>query len=245
MSENNIHTGHRQRLKNEFLIHGLDPLNDVKVLELVLFYAIPQRDTNPIAHRLLDAFGSLVAIFDATPQELMERGGLSQNTATLIKLIPAVARRQQISKSSLEEILDTTGKCGNYIRSYFVSETEEVVYLLGLDAKCKALGCVRLFAGSINYVHLSVRKVVEAAISMKATTVVLAHNHPSGLATPSMEDFRTTMEVAKALDMVGVYLADHVIVADDDYVSMAESGFLKEGEVVLPEKKAKTEGLPV
>lgn len=221
--QKNPHVGHRQRLKEEFLSHGLDPLHDVNVLELTLFYAIPQQDTNPMAHRLLDEFGSLAAVFDASPQELMERGKLTRNAATYLKLIPAVARRQQISKASLEEILDTTGKCGDYLKSRFFSETEEVVYLLGLDAKCKALGCQKLFSGSVNYVNLSVRRVVECAISMKASSVVLAHNHTSGIAYPSQEDVRTTAEVAKALDMVGVYLADHIIVADDDYVSLSES----------------------
>lgn len=222
----NVHEGHRQRLKEEFLSHGMEPFHDVNVLELTLFYAIPRQDTNPIAHRLLDEFGSLAAVFDASPEELMERGKLTRNAATLIKLIPAVARRQQISKANLEQILDTTGKCGDYLRSRFFSETEEVVYLLGLDAKCKVLGCQRLFAGSINYVNFSVRRVVECAINMKASSVVLAHNHTSGIAFPSKEDLETTQAIAHALDLVGVLLADHIIVADDDYLSLAESNLM-------------------
>lgn len=224
--QKNPHAGHRQRLKEEFLSHGLDPLHDVNVLELILFYAIPQQDTNPMAHRLLDEFGSLAAVFDAPLHELMDRGKLTRNAATLIKLIPAVARRQQISKAGFEAILDTTGKCGDYLKTRFFSETEEVVYLLGLDAKCKVVGCQKLFSGSINYVNLSVRRVVEAALSMKAASVVLAHNHTSGIAYPSQKDIKTTVAAAKALDMVGVFLADHIIVADDDYVSLSESNMM-------------------
>ncbi len=221
-----VHSGHRQRLKDQFLTHGMDPIHDVNVLELVLFYAIPRQDTNPIAHRLLNTFGSLAAVFDATPEELMERGGLSKNAATLIKLIPAAARRQQLSRSSCHQLLDSTQKCGDYLVPFFFGATQEEVYLLGLDAKCKVLGCVKLSTGSVNSAGLSIRKVVECALNMKASSVVLAHNHTSGIAVPSQEDIRTTRSISHALDLVGVYLADHVVVADEDYVSMAESGLI-------------------
>ncbi len=221
-----VHSGHRQRLKDQFLTHGMDPIHDVNVLELVLFYAIPRQDTNPIAHRLLNTFGSLSAVFDATPEELMERGGLSKNAATLIKLIPATARRQQLSRNYCHQLLDTTQKCGDYLVPFFFGATQEEVYLLGLDAKCKVLGCVKLSTGSVNSAGLSIRKVVECALNMKASSVVLAHNHTSGIAVPSQEDIRTTQSVSHALDLVGVYLADHVVVADEDYVSMAESGLI-------------------
>lgn len=221
-----VHGGHRQRLKDQFLTHGMDPIHDVNVLELILFYAIPRQDTNPIAHRLLNTFGSLAAVFDATPEELMERGGLSKNAATLIKLIPAAARRQQLSRSSCHQLLDSTQKCGDYLVPFFFGATQEEVYLLGLDAKCKVLGCVKLSTGSVNSAGLSIRKVVECALNMKASSVVLAHNHTSGIAVPSQEDIRTTKSISHALDLVGVYLADHVVVADEDYVSMAESGLI-------------------
>lgn len=221
-----VHSGHRQRLKDQFLTHGMDPIHDVNVLELILFYAIPRQDTNPIAHRLLNTFGSLAAVFDATPEELMERGGLSKNAATLIKLIPAAARRQQLSRSSCHQLLDSTQKCGDYLVPFFFGATQEEVYLLGLDAKCKVLGCVKLSTGSVNSAGLSIRKVVECALNMKASSVVLAHNHTSGIAVPSQEDIRTTQSISHALDLVGVYLADHVVVADEDYVSMTESGLI-------------------
>ncbi len=221
-----IHSGHRQRLKEQFLAHGLDPIHDVNLLELVLFYAIPRQDTNPIAHRLLDTFGSLAGVFDASVEELTGRGGLSRNAATLIKLIPAAARRHQLSRAGTQKILDTTQKCGDYMVPFFFGATQEDIYMLGLDAKCMVLGCVKIASGSLNSAGLSIRKVVETALNMKASSVVLAHNHTSGIAVPSQEDIRTTRSVAHALDLVGVYLADHIVVADEDYVSMAESGLL-------------------
>lgn len=221
-----LHSGHRQRLKEQFLKHGLDSLHDINVLELALFYAIPRQDTNPIAHRLLDRFGSLDRVFDASMEELITQGQLTENAAILLKLIPAVARRQQLSRSSFDNILDTTRRCGDYLAPFFFGATDEVVYLLGLDAKCKVLGCIELFQGTVNYAHLSIRRVVEEALKMKATSVVLAHNHTSGIAVPSQEDIETTRAVAHALDLVGILLADHIVVADDDYVSMAESGLM-------------------
>ena len=221
-----IHAGHRQRLKEQFLVYGMDPIHDVNLLELVLFYAFPRQDTNPIAHRLLETFGSLAGIFDASTEELTDRGGLSRNAATLIKLIPAVARRYQISRVGSQKILDTTQKCGDYMVPLFFGANQEDIYMLGLDAKCMVLGCIKLASGSLNSAGLSIRKVVESALSMKASSVVLAHNHTSGVAIPSQEDIRTTQSVAHALDLVGVYLADHIVVAEGDYVSMAESGLL-------------------
>lgn len=220
------HEGHRERLRTKFLSHGLDAIADVNVLELLLFYAIPRQDTNPIAHRLLDAFDSLSGVFDASVEDLMRQGGLTENAAALIKLTIAVARRQQICRANMEQILNSTQKCGNFLVPYFYGLTEETVYLLALDAKCKVLGCTKLFTGTINSANLSVRSVVEHALRVKASSVVLAHNHTSGIAVPSQEDIRTTELVSKALDMVDVLLADHIVVADDDYVSMAESGIL-------------------
>lgn len=221
-----IHSGHRQRLKQQFLMHGLDSMNEINVLELALFYAIPRQDTNPIAHRLLSQFGSLSRVMDASVEELIKQGGLTENAAILLKLIPEVARRQQLSRNDATAPLDSTRKCGDFLLPYFYGATDEKIYLLALDAKCKSLGCVNIFTGTINYAHLSVRRIVEEALKLKATSVVIAHNHTSGIAVPSQEDIQTTNSISHALDLVGVALADHIVVADGDYVSMAESGLL-------------------
>lgn len=225
-SSKNIHSGHRERLRHSFAVGGLDPFSEVTTLEFLLFYVIPRQDTNPIAHRLLDTFGSLPGVFDASLEDLQHVGGLTENAATLIKLIPALARRYQISRSSMTDILNSTQKCGDYIAPYFLMATEEMVYLLALDAKCKVLGCIRLSCGSINSTALDIRAVVEQSLRMKASSVVIAHNHTSGIAVPSQEDIRSTRLLAQALDSVDVLLADHIIVADGDYVSLAESGLL-------------------
>ena len=226
-----IHTGHRQRLKERFLKEGLDQFEDLYVLELLLYYCIPQKDTNPIAHALLDHFGSLTAVFAATPEELQKVPGIGKNAATFLTLIPQVGRYYQVKRTEPGRILHTIDQCGNYLTSYFYGRENETVFLLCLDAKCKVLGCKLVGEGSVNSANIPIRRVVEIALNTNATTVILAHNHPSGLAIPSDDDIQTTLRLAKAMDAVEITLADHIVVAEDDFVSMAQSGYYRPGMV--------------
>ena len=227
MEDTSMHTGHRARLKTQFLQSGLDALTDIQVLELLLFYANPRRDTNPIAHRLLNQCGSLSAGLDAPPELLGKVNGVGENAALLLHLVPCVCRRYLIDRASYEQVLDSTEKAGAFLVPYFFGARDEMVYLLCLDAKCKVLDCRMLSVGGVNTASVSVRKIVEAALACNATSVVLAHNHTSGIALPSKEDEATTRQIRTALDAVGILLADHIIVADDDFVSMADSGFFR------------------
>lgn len=221
----NIHAGHRARLKGRFLEAGLDALDDITALELILFFAIPRKDTNPLAHALLDRFGSLPAVLEAPVLQLRQVQGMTEHAATLLRLIPEMARRYQIRRSDVGKLLTTVSSCGDYLLPYFFGAREEMVYLLCLDAKCKVLDCRCIGRGSINAADISVRRVVETALAVNATSVVLAHNHTSGIALPSREDEMTTRQLRTALNAVGIILADHIVVADDDFVSMADNGF--------------------
>lgn len=229
-----IHDGHRQRLKDRFRKEGLDGFSDVQTLELLLFYCIPRRDTNPIAHALLERFGSLHQVLEAPLHELEKVEGIGEQASTLISLTRQLARSYGVSRSAYQNILNTTSKCGEFLKPYFLGKREETVYLLCLDAKCKALGCTEVGRGSVNSAGLSIRRIVENALAVNATSVVLAHNHPSGLAIPSAEDVVTTRRVAMALQAVGIYLADHIVVAEDDFVSLMESGMYHPEECQLP-----------
>ena len=222
-----IHEGHRERMRKQLKTSGMDSLSDVQVLEMLLYYAAPRRDTNPAAHALLKRFGTLDGVFSAPETELRKIDGVGEVAAQLLLLVPQVARRCLMSRSTQIQVLDTTSKCGQYLLPFFHGEREEVVYLLCLDAKCKALDCVLIHRGGVNVASIAVRKFVKAALDSNATSVVLAHNHPSGLALPSQEDKQTTMVLKAALDAVGVVLADHIIVADDDFVSMRDDGILE------------------
>ena len=219
-----MHDGHRQRLKERFSREGLDNFDELQVLELLLFYCIPRVDTNPISHQLLEHFGSLSQVLEAPQHELERVPGMGPNAAAFLNLITAVGRYYMVNRSAQNTILDSTEACGHYLISHFYGRRNETVFLLCLDAKCKMLCCKEIGEGSVNSAGVPVRRVVETALGANATTVVLAHNHPSGIAVPSHDDVRTTHRIAAALDTVDIILADHIIVADDDFVSMAQSG---------------------
>ena len=226
------HDGHRQRLKERFILEGLDNFNEVQVLELLLFYVIPRQDTNPLAHRLLDRFGTLSQVLEAPVTELQKVEGMGPNAATFLHLTTAVGRYYMVNRAMQNTVLNTTEKCGEYLIPYFHGRRNETVYMLCLDAKCKLLCCKEVSEGSVNSAGVSPRKVVELALAANATTVVLAHNHPSGLAIPSSDDVHTTYRIAGALDAVEIALADHIIVADGDFISLAASGYYDQKKVL-------------
>ena len=219
-----IHDGHRQRLKDRFLEEGLDGFTQVQALELLLFYCIPRKDTNPIAHELIERFGSFSQVLEAPAAELCKVPGVSRSTAAFLHLNREVGRFYLVDRMQKNTVLGTMDACAAYMVPHFYGRTVETVYLLCLDAKCKVLCCKEIGEGSVNSAGISVRKIVETALGANATSVVLAHNHPSGLALPSEEDVQTTRRIALALQAVEIILVDHIIVADDDYVSMAQSG---------------------
>ena len=225
-----IHEGHRQRLKDRFRAEGLDNFDERHVLELLLFYCVPRQDTAPLAQRLLDHFGSVAQVLEASVEELEKISGVGYNVSTLLALTTEIGRYYLVNRTMNLDILNTTEDCGNYLMRRFHGRRNETVFLLCLDAKCKVLCCREVGEGSVNSANIPIRRIVEIALGVNATTVVLAHNHPSGLAIPSDEDVHTTKRVAAALDTVEIQLADHIVVADDDYVSLAQSGYYRPGE---------------
>ncbi len=226
-----MHDGHRQRLRERFVLEDLDNFTEVQVLELLLFYVIPRQDTNPLAHRLLNRFGSLSQVLEAPIEELQKVEGIGHNAAIFLHLTTAVSRYYMVNRAMQNTVLSSTEKCGDYLVPFFHGRRNETVYLLCLDAKCKLLCCREVSEGSVNSAGVSPRKVVEMALGANATTVVLAHNHPSGIAVPSGEDVQTTYRVARALDAVEITLADHIIVADGDYTSLVHSGYYVPGRL--------------
>ncbi len=221
-----IHEGHRQRMKERFLRHGLDNFDDVNVLELLLFFALPRQDTNPVAHALLDRFGSLDAVLEASESELREVKGVGDSAAVLLRLIPALTRRYLITKTPDGEPVQTPSQAGRYFVPRFFYEKEEVVLALLLDARRRPLCCEEMSRGAVNAVEINARRIASLALERKASGVILAHNHPSGVALPSREDELTTAQLRKALALVGVELYDHVVVAGSNYVSMKECGLV-------------------
>lgn len=228
-----IHDGHRQRMKERFCRNGLDGMEDHEILEMLLYYCIPRRNTNEIAHNLLKEFKTLPRVMNATVKELEKVEGMGRNAAVYLSFVRQMERYFMPAETDEENILSSMDKCYRYLTKRFTARKNETVMLLCLDAKCKVLGCHVVSEGSVNSANVSVRKIVDVALSTNATSVVLAHNHPSGVALPSAEDIQTTQRVARALHMVDVILNDHIVVSDDDYVSMYLSGLYKPDEVLL------------
>lgn len=225
-----LHEGHRSKLREEFLAGGLDAFPEHKVLELLLIYAIPQIDVNPIAHALIKQFGSLSGVLDAPPEELMRVEGVGKSTAALIKLIPQMARRYMISKASFIDIIDTTETAGALLMPRFAGEKDEVAYLICMDAKRKLINCVPVGRGGIGSAAVSVRRVVEKALQQGASAVILGHNHVSGVALASKEDVEVTAKLKAALELVDIVLIDHIIIGGDDFTSMRADGMLGKKE---------------
>lgn len=220
------HSGHRQRLKERFLNEGLDSFERHNVLELLLFFGIARIDTNEISHELMNSFGSLSGVLEAPYEELLKVNGIGESAATLLKLIPDISRAYNDDKCDYKQNLNTTEKMGNFLLPKFVGRTSEIVYLVCLDNSCKILNCTVLFEGTVNAANISVRKIIETAIKFNASNVILAHNHPTGIALPSNEDLVTTDRIVKALQVIGIRLLDHIIVARNDFISFADSGHL-------------------
>ncbi len=229
-----IHDGHRERMRRRFLENDLDGFADHEALELLLYYVIPRGDVNPIAHALMDRFGSLSGVFSAPAELLVQVEGVGERTAMLLRLVPQIARKARLSDLKRELALNTREQVGAYLLELFSRERNEAVYQICLDGKGKLLACRRLGEGSATAVTLDVRSVVQNAILCSASSVILAHNHPSGVALPSKEDQAATLRVREALATVDVRLEDHIIVADHDFISFSESGFLSGGGRLLP-----------
>ncbi len=222
-----IHDGHRKRLRRRFLQEGLSGFEEHTALEILLFYALPRCDTNGIAHALLAKFGSFSAVIDAPIKELAQIKGVGENSAILIKLIPEMGAYYLDNKTLPGEIINSTERAGAYFMAKFFGKCTEEAWMLSLDDKRKVIRSVLLSDdGIVNAVRITVRHIVEQAVNSNATSVILAHNHPGGVALPSIGDKQVTAQAYKALHMINVQLVDHIIVADGDFVSMADSGYI-------------------
>ena len=218
-----IHDGHRERKKRQFLTAGPASFADHELLELALFYAIPRRDTNETAHLLLKRFESLSGVLEADVWELQSTPGVGESAAILLKLLTAVRHRADCGQTE-GVIISSVEEAGEYFIRLFRGEKRERLYIMCLDGKGKVVYCRSISDGSVNMASTSVRLVVEHALRPGTAAVLLAHNHPNGVALPSRADQHMTLQAHSILTSLGIRLLDHIVVADGDYVSMADSG---------------------
>ena len=232
-SEKNIHAGHRERLRERYDRSGMDDYADHEVLELLLTYAIPRGDVNRQAHALVERFGSVAGVLDALPEEICEVEGLGPNAARFLTMMPSVFRRYALGKVTTTRTMDTLAAIGEYLMALYTGITFERVYLLLFDNSMGLIDCVHLTDGSVNCSNVTVRRIAELALFKHASGVVLAHNHPRGLAIPSGDDYRITQDVESALETLGVPLLEHIIVTENRYAPIVKQhrGFLRSSPV--------------
>jgi DNA repair protein RadC len=220
MSEN-LHANHRSRVRKRYREKGLGAFAEHEVLELLLYYCYPRRDTNEIAHRMIKAFGSLYNLMDADVKDIMDRCGVSENVAVLVNLIPPLAGLYFRGKWSKKVVLDSEKEAGPYVISLFVDSTVESFYLLCLDVKRQLKHVSLINEGTINETAVYPREIVSEALRHQASAVILAHNHPGGTLRPSRRDMEVTAQIVEGMGFIGIKIMDHIIVAGDQYYSFA------------------------
>ena len=224
--DKNPHKGHRQRVKNRVINEGIDSFEDHQILELLLFYCIPMKDTNELAHQLIQHYGSLSGVFDADPRDLCDQIGVTENTAVLLSLIPSLARRYQQGKFREKAVLNSTTKAGEYTMALFTGRLNEAFYVICLDSQNKVNQATLLHEGTINEAPVYPRLIVETALRHQAASIILAHNHPGGSQKPSQADLDVTRKIKLATEAIAIPVVDHIIVAGAGYYSFAENRVL-------------------
>ena len=220
----NIHAGHRERMRKEVIKqNNFDALEDHRILELLLFYGIPRKDTNPIAHKLINKFGSLTGVFDADIAELVKVEGMTENAATLIKTIMPIARRYQEDKFKKGYLFKNIDEIGTFLIKRYMGFKNEIFAITCLDAGGKLLGFDTINEGNADSVGITLREIAAIVLKYNASCVIVSHNHTNGNALPSKEDVEMTIALKTALAQLSTRLIDHIIVAGNDYVSLAQS----------------------
>ena len=221
--DENVHKDHRSRMREQFRDHGPCVFNDIQLMEFLLFYAIPRGDVNPIAHRLLERFGSVSGVLKASPVQLKDVPGIGDNAASLLSLCGHFVRKCGEEQLPVGLQLTTPEEFGKFFLPRFWNEQNEVMMLMSLNHRHEVLNCSVITKGSVSATEINTRLVLQQTLTDNATAAVIAHNHPSGHALPSRADIESTVTLAKMLDAVSVKLLDHIVIADNDFISMRET----------------------
>jgi DNA repair protein RadC len=213
------HGGHRERLRDRFMRGGADALPDYELLELVLFNAIPRRDTKPLAKELIARFGGFAEVVSAPDTRLREVKGVSDRVVTELKLVRSAALRLMQGQIMERRILSSWEQVVAYCRAAMAYETREQFRILFLDKKNKLIADEVQQEGTVDHTPVYVREVVKRALELSASAIILVHNHPSGDPTPSRADIDMTRMIADAARPLGVAIHDHIIVGRDRVAS--------------------------
>ena len=222
-----VHEGHRERMRDRFLQGGADGLATHELLEMLLYGTIPRGDTNEIAHHLLDEFGSISNLIEADPYEISKTAGVGMKSAVFLSLLNELVRRYEREKTKQKPALISISRSVEYCRMLLAFRPVERFYVVCLDSRRKILHTAKIAEGTINDTHISPRLIAEKALRYKATGVLLCHNHPNGSVKPSSADIFLTGRLIGMLKPLGVEVADHIIIGENQYFSFFENDLLK------------------
>lgn len=219
-----MHENHRKRMRERFLQTGFDGFSDHEILECLLYYSIPRGDTNELAHRIMERFGSIRNVMEASPDELLEMDGIGEQSAFLFKLNCETLRRYAKDMLATPPTFQTLSAVSEYLCRKFVGLGTEHIYMMLLNNRLGLIDCCKLAEGAVNNSLVPFRKITEKTIFRKASVVVLAHNHPNGFPIPSESDIEVTRQVLDILSPIGVTLLEHLIFADDRVFPILHNG---------------------
>jgi DNA repair protein RadC len=220
--------GHRNRMRARLLNAGPDALADHEMLEMLLFLALPRRDTKPIARELLTRFGGFAPVVTASPSELRSVEGLGDAGIAALKLAHAAASRLLRGELAVKPVINSWDALTGYLRAAFGHEKTEQFHVLFLDGRSRLIADEIMGRGTINHAPVYPREIARRALELHATSVIMAHNHPSGSTDVSRDDVSMTQDVRRALQPLSIGLYDHLIVTRDSCVSMRRQGLLNE-----------------
>ncbi len=222
----NLHANHRKRVRARFIKDGnLDSFEEHQVLELLLFYCVPRRDTNELAHKLLNEYGSLYTLMNAKPEDIMKRCKVSETTAVLISMVPHLTRKFLSSGLHNDKpTINSFNIASSYFEAVLLGKPLESFYMLCLDLNKRLRKIVQISDGVINNTHIYMEKVVGDALLHNSSFVIIGHNHPNGNNRPSNADVEVTIKISNALSHVGIKVLDHIIVCGDNNFSFAKKG---------------------
>ena len=222
----NEHQGHRQRMKAKFDKFGAEAFEDHELLEILLYFAIPRADTNLLAHRLINRFGSFVDVINADESELLTVEGVGPKSAQLIKAVAVTAGRYIQRDNEINNAFRNLDSIGNHLIGHFVGESSEKLYLLVFDPKGRLIEERQIANGSKGGLEFSAAYIADTAIRLNSAHVVLAHNHPSGYAYPSKNDIDMTYKIKYTLSQLGIQLIEHFVIAGNNYYPIIKNNNL-------------------
>lgn len=228
MTEENLHKGHRERMRQRYLTEGGGGFADHELLEMLLYGAVPRGDTNALAHRMIAEFGSLAMLLEADPVEISRRCGVKESTAVLISLQKELMRRRNQEKWKERPVLDSVRKAGAYAIDLLGDYHYERFYVVCLDSRKHLIRTCFISEGTVDESVVYPRLVVETVLKYQASSVILMHNHPGGTMKPSFSDLELTTKLCRVLREIGIEVADHIIVSENTFFSFLEHNYLKE-----------------